>query len=480
MQNNGKIRSIDMTNGPIFGKIIRFILPLIATNLLQHLYNAADMMIVGLSSDPDAVGAVGSTGSYLSLIVNLFMGFSTGVVVVVARYVGAKDSENTSRSVHTSILMGVMFGVIGGALGILFAKPIYRFMGYEDHLLELALRYSYIYLACMPFASLTNFLSGILRAKGDSKTPLYILSATGVLNILLNLFFVMVMGLSVEGVAIATAIANVASSIFLWRRLALDRDDCRVSFANLRMSRYHFGEIARIGFPAGIQNALFSLSNMIIQSSVLQVNNALTPVGSAYEPVIKGNAAASNVETFVFNALAAVTVTASTFTGQNVGIKDYRRVRKVLWQVTLISLVISIGMSGLIILLRNPLLMLYDVRPQGDILSQIAYDSAMKRVIYKWTPFFLYALMNAASGVLRGLGKSSTTAVVALIGTCILRVVWIYTVFRAFPTLEAIYLSYPISWILTGIAFYVIVLGYLKKKIRKTEPCREHLPDNEQ
>lgn len=461
-----KTRSIDMTSGPLFGKILLFILPLIATNLLQMLYNAADIVVVGLSNNPDAVGAVGSTSPFLNLIVNVFIGFSTGADVVVARCIGARDMENTSRSVHTAICMGLIFGVAGGLVGIALARPVLSMMGYEGNLLTFGLRYCRIYLACLPFLALTNFLCAILRAKGDTRTPLFVLACAGLLNVLLNLFFVLVVGLSVEGVAIATAIANAVSSFLLWRHLAHDEGDCRIRFRLLRPSRKQFAEISRIGFPAGIQNAMFSISNMLIQSSILQINNTLTPPNSAYAPVIKGDSATNSIEGFLFSALNATTVAASAFTGQNVGVGDYRRVRRVLFQVAAVAVGIAAVMSGAILILHNPLLSLYGVSDAEDTLSQLAYGTAMSRVWFKWPTFVIFAMMNSAAGVLRGLGKSMTSATISLVGTCVFRVVWIYTVFAAFQNVETIYISYPISWFLTGAVFWVTVLIMLQRKIK--------------
>ena len=250
---------IDMTQGPLFKNILLFILPLMATNLLHQFYNAADIMIVELSPEPNAVGAVSSSGSFLTLIVNLFIGFSVGANVVVARCIGAKDREKTSQAAHTAICMSMFFGVLGAVIGILLTKPVLVGMGYEGNLLMLASRYAYIYLACMPFAAMTNFLSAILQAQGNTRVPLIVLASTGVLNVLLNLFFVLVLGLSVEGVAIATAIANLTSACILWRYLAKSGDDCRLSFRKLRIHKPLFVEIARIGFPAGLHEQLFLL-----------------------------------------------------------------------------------------------------------------------------------------------------------------------------------------------------------------------------
>lgn len=462
-------RGIDMTHGPLLGKILKFIMPLIITNLLQMFYNAADVMVVGLSSNPDAVGAVGSTSGFLHLIVNLFIGFSTGADVVVARFIGAGDRENTSRSVHTSVIMGVMFGAIGGIVGIVLAGPILGAMGYSGNLLGLGIRYCFIYFAALPFLALTNFLCAILRAKGDTRTPMFVLAGTGVLNVLLNLFFVLVVGLSVEGVAIATALANVVSSALLWYHLSRDEGACRLSFRNLRLSKMPFAEISRIGFPAGVQAALFSISNILIQSSVLQVNNAIAPAGAAYAPVVRADAAVNSIESFMFSAINAVTAAASAFTGQNVGIGDYRRVRRVLLLVAACAVTLAAVMSGAILIFRDWLLSLYGVTNASDELAQIAYASALKRVWFKWPAFVIFAMMNTAAGVLRGLGKSMTSATISLVGTCIFRVVWIYTVFAMFENLETIYVSYPISWFLTGAVFWVTVLWLLRRKMKETD-----------
>ena len=460
---------IDMTQGPMFGKILQFILPLILSNLLHHFYHAADIMVVELSAEPDAVGAVSSAGSFLTLMVNLFIGFSVGANVVVARCIGAKDPKGTSQAVHTAICMSALFGVLGAVIGVSLSKLVLVGMGYEGKLLALALRYSYIYLACLPFASMTNFLSAILQAQGNTKTSLCVLSATGILNVVLNLFFVLVLGLSVEGVAIATAIANLTSGVILWNYLAGSQGDCRLSFKKLRINKTYFVDIARVGFPAGIQNSMFSISNMLIQSSLLQVNNALTPPGSAYAPIVKGNAAVGSLEGFIFTALGAVTVTASAFTAQNMGAKKPQRVKRALWLICAISTSFSIIMVMVIVLLREPLLALYGVENQSDILSTLAYDASMKRIIWKFWAFPIFAFMNAFSGTIRGMGKSALAALITFLGTCVFRVAWIYTVFEYFQNQESIYLSYPISWILTGVCFFVVVLVMLRRKLRESQ-----------
>lgn len=467
-QGTLKKHRIDMTTGALFPKIIRFMLPLIATNLLQQLYHAADIMVVELSAEPNAVGAVGAPGSFLSLIVNLFIGFSVGANVVVARHIGAGNKEKVSRAAHTAICMGLLFGVLGAVLGISLARPVMIGMGYEGDLLRLGLRYAYIYLACMPFAALTNFLAAILQAQGNTKTSLYVLTASGVLNILLNLFFILVVGLSVEGVAIATAIANLASATVLWLYLSKHGTDCKMQLRKLRIHREQFGEIARIGFPAGIQHALFSISNILIQSSIVEVNAMLTPAGSLYDPIIKGNTATGSLETFIFSALGATTATASAFTAQNVGAGKYDRVRRAFGGICLISVIIAIVMTTAGMLLRDPLFALYGVEKGEDILATLTYDAAWSRMLWKWPGFFIYSILNACAGTIRGLGKSTTSALITFFGTCVFRVIWIFTAFQFFKNLPTIYISYPISWLITGIFFLFVVFRLLRKRASET------------
>ena len=273
-------KNLDFTEGKVFLKIVLFILPIIATNLLQVLYNAADMMVVSLSSEPNAVGAIGTTGAFINLIVNVFIGFSVGANVVVAREIGAKDQSRVQKAVHTSLLMAVAFGFVGMGIGLLVSRPVLSFMGNTGSLLELAVAYTDIYFCGVPFLALTNYLIAIFRAKGDAKTPLVVLTSTGVLNVALNLFFVLVTGMSVEGVALATGISNVVSFILLLWKLHRDRDDTKFSFRKLKMDWNAFRDIVVNGLPAGIQGALFSLSNMLIQSSIVQVNNAVVPPDS--------------------------------------------------------------------------------------------------------------------------------------------------------------------------------------------------------
>ena len=460
-------RDVNMLEGSPFVKILAFALPLMAVNLLQSLYNAADMMVVSLSSAPDAVGAVGVTSSYLNLMLNLFIGFSAGANVVASRCNGADDEKGISRTVHTAILMACIFGVGAMSVGMLLARPVYVLMGNSGTLLELSLLYSYIYFAGMPFLALTNYASALLHAKGDTRTPFYVLSATGLLNVGLNLFFVLALDMSVDGVALATSIANaVSAALLLWRLSRAEGGFC-FRFRLLRIDRAVFREVVRIGVPAGIQSSMFSISNILIHSSVLQINNALAPAGAAYAPVIKGSGSAQNIETFAYAGSNAVTNAAITFTSCHVGAKKEKRLPRVVLNYYLVTLLLVAATVLPLWLFRDPLLSLYGIKPiAGDALSQIAYDTAITRMEIILGTFLLVAFMNVSSGVLRGFGFSLTPMLVNVIFVCGIRVLWVYTVFRWYPNFAALYLSYPVTWVLTFAVMLTIGCVALRRAIR--------------
>ena len=457
-------RDIDMTSGPILRNMLLFALPLIFTNLLQMLYNATDMIVVGLSSEPDAVGAIGTTTSFAALIVSLFIGLSVGANVVVARHIGARDEERVSRAVHTSTVVALIFGVVGGVVGVLIAKPVMILMGNEGRLLELSVLYTRIYFAALPFHSLSNYAIALHRAKGDTSTPLVVLAVSGVVNVALNLLFVLVLDMSVEGVAIATAVAAALSAIVLYANLMREQGPCRFSFQKLCFDRVEMKRILMIGIPSGIQGALFALSNMMIQSSIIQVNNTLCSATAPYQPVVKGNAAVANLEGFVYTAVNAVTQATISFTSQNLGAGRIDRIKRVMLTSYALDFGIAVILSVALVLFNRPLLVLYGVSPDAtDALAQLAYDSAMTRILWTIVPYGLIAFMEIGSGVMRGLGKTLSSTIVCLLGACFLRVLWVGTVFRAFGTLESVFLVYPISWIITGVALFLLAARALRR-----------------
>ncbi len=457
-----------MLNGPLLPRMIAFIIPVILTNLLQVFYNSADMVIAGLSSEPDAVGAIGTTGSFTTLIVNLFIGLSIGANVVIARHLGAGERERASRAVHTSAVLALLLGFLGGAIGFAIAPAVMSAMGNTGKLLTLSVTYTRIYFLCLPAHALSNYAIAIYRAKGDTTTPLVVLSCSGILNVLLNLFFVLVLGLSVEGVAIATGIAAAVSAAVLYGLLMRDSGPCRFSPRSLCLDRAELGCILRIGLPSGVQSALFSISNMLIQSSIIQVNNALSPTDAAYAPVVKGNAAVTSLENFGFTAVNAATQATISFTSQNLGAGKHGRVKRVAWLSFAIDAIFAVCVVAVLYALHKPLLALYGVRA-GGVLGDIAFESAMTRIAIRWPTFVVYGLMDAASGVMRGLGKATRAAIASFVGTCAFRVVWIGTVFRAFFTLESIYISYPVSWALTGLALTVMILLEFRSFPKKSD-----------
>ena len=457
-----------MTEGPLLVKILLFTLPVMLTNLLQTFYNAADMMVVSLSAEENAVGAIGTTGAMINLVLNIFMGLSIGANVIVARRIGAGDSRGVSRAVHTSLIAGLALGVLGIGVGMPVARPLLSFLGARSDLLDLAVLYTRIYFIGLPFISLTNFLISIFRAKGDTRTPFRVLTISGLFNVGFNLFFVLVMNLSVEGVAMATTGSNLLSTLLLLWQLSKCRGSCRFSFRRLRFDLRALRDMALVGFPASLQGVLFSISNMTIQSSILQVNNTVVPAGESFQPIVSGNAAAGNLEGFAYTATNAVYQASITFTGQNAGAGKYRRVWRVMGCCYLITSLIGLLLGGAFCLLRQPLLSLYGVHPAAEgTLEQMAYHTACVRMIYMLPLYFLLATMEVGSGVLRGLGKSFISTTVSLIGICVFRVVWIFTVFRATGTLEMIYISYPISWGLTALVNFICAAIYLRKQEKR-------------
>ena len=459
-----KQRKGDLTSGPLFTQMLLFILPVLTSNLLQICYNAADMMIVGLSDEANAVGAIGTTGSLTALIVNVFIGISTGANVMIARHLGSKDEHMASRSTHTAIVMSVLFGVASAVAGFFFAEPLLRLMGAKDDLLSLATLYTKIYFLGVPFISISNYTISVYRAKGDTGTPLRVLALTGLLNVALNIFFVLACHMSVEGVALATAISNLANAVILLALLTRDNGPCRFSFSKLCLDKKAFLEILHIGVPSGIQSALFSLSNILIQSSILRVNNSMMVAGNDYQPVINGNSAAANLESFAFTAINAVHLGTVTFTGQNAGAKKVSRV----WKTFRVGMICSIGVTLFftvaIFLLHRPLFALYGV-VDGAVgsLEHVAFDTAFQRILYHMLPLVIYACFDAANAVARGLKKAITATVISLIGTCALRVLWILIVFEHYENLASIYLSYPVSWLATAIPTFILAFASLKK-----------------
>ena len=447
---------IDMTSGNLFFKIIIFSLPLAAMGVLQLLYNAMDLIVVAnFSNDSAALGAVGSTSTLINLVVNLFMGLSVGTNVLCAHIYGAKDYKRMSDVVHTSIAISFTSGLVLGIFGFIFAGPLLHLMNND---LELSKTYLKIYFIGLPFNMLFNFAAAILRAVGDTKRPLYYLTIAGLINVLLNLLFVIVFKLSVAGVALATIISQFISSVLTMITLYRTKESYQFRFKKLKISKDVLIQIAKIGLPAGIQSSIFSISNVLIQSSV----NLYGEIG------MNGNTAAQSVEGFVYTSMNSVYHAALAFTGQNYGAKNTKNIKKVTWYSLIIVTGIAFILGGSLFLVGRSVLSIYTKVPAEIDIGYI-------RLHYLCLPYFLCGIMDVMVGVLRGLGFSKMPMFVTIIGVCGFRIAWIYSVFYSLAnfqdptTLNYLYISYPISWIITFIAHMICYYTVGRKEIKKLE-----------
>lgn len=440
---------VDMCNGPIFKKLIIFAIPLILSGCLQLLFNAADIIVVGRFTGSEALAAVGSTSALINLLVNLFIGISVGANVVLGKYIGARDDENASKTVHTAIFISIVGGIFMIFIGFFFSKPLLELMATPEDVIDLSSLYMRIYFVGMPFFMLYNFGAAILRSIGDTKRPLYFLLISGIINVVFNLFFVIVFHLGVAGVALATMISEGISAILIL--LCLKHMDGPLHF-ELKDMRFH-KELAfkmlEVGLPAGLQGIIFSISNVLIQSSV-------NSFGSV---VMAGNTAASNIEGFVYTSMNAVYQTSLSFTSQNFGAKKFDRIDKILLEclgiVTVVGLVLGQGAY----FFGQQLLSIYTNNKHV-----IAFGIERLSVIS--ATYCLCGMMDTLVGSLRGVGYSILPMLMSLTGVCVFRVVWIFTVFKALHTQFSLYVSYPISWVITIFAHTICFL-VVRKRIRK-------------
>lgn len=452
-----KQTNMDMVNGPLTGKIIRFAVPLMLSGMLQLLYNAADVIVVGKFSGAASLAAVGSTGALVNLLINLFIGVSVGCNVLVARYYGARNEKAVSETVHCAMGASLLIGLAAGVIGLIFSTPLLRLMDSPEDVLPLASLYLKIYFCGMPFNIGYNFGAAVLRAVGDTKRPLYILSAAGLVNVVLNLVTVIVFKMDVAGVALATITSQLISFVLVVLCLIRRLDCCRLVLREIRLYKDKLLEMVRIGLPAGLQGTLFSLSNVIIQSSV----------NSFGSTVMAGNSAAANVEGFVYVAMNAVYQATITFVSQNLGAGKPSRIRRIMAICLVLVSVVGLVLGLTAYFCGHTLLGIYASDSEGLREQIIAVGKTRMRFLC--APYFLCGLMEVACGGLRGLGKSWLPTTIALLGSCVMRIIWIQTVFRAERTLESVYISYPISWLLTFAAHLIFfVLAF--RKIQKLLP----------
>lgn len=450
IQKKQKQQGMDMTSGPLAGKIFFFTVPIMLSGVLQLLFNAADIIVVGRFAGSNSLAAVGSNGALINLIVNLLIGLSVGSAVAVAFYYGAREMEQVRETIHTSVAISLVGGVICLVLGVVLSPLLLELMGTPENIISKAELYLQIYFIGFPAMSVYNFGSAILRSLGDTKHPLYYLIVAGVINVVLNLVFVAGFHMDVAGVAIATVISQVVSSFLTLRHMMRMEQELRLDWKLVRISKSKLVRIARVGLPAGIQSTIFSLSNVLIQSSV----------NSFGELAVAGNSAASNIEGFIYVSMNSFYQSAQTFTSQNVGARKYERINRVcwncLWMVTATGLILGNGAFAL----GRELLGIY--LPGNDA----AIEIGITRMSVIAVTYCLCGIMDVLSGELRGMGESVLPMAVSMIGSCLLRVVWIATVFAQFRSLQVLYYSYPVSWILTG-SVHLICYFYVKRRLVK-------------
>lgn len=446
-----KSYEMDMTSGPLLKKILIFSVPLMLSGILQLLFNAADIIVVGQFTGSSALAAVGSTSSLINLFVNVFIGFSIGANVLVAQYFGARDEKNVHETVHTSILLAIICGLILIVAGISLAPPMLELMDTPDEVLGQAVLYMRIYFVGMPATLVYNFGAAILRAVGDTRRPLYYLFVAGCVNVVLNLFFVVVCGRGVDGVAIATVISQVISAALIVRCLVKSDGMYRLNLSMLKLHRQKVIQIARIGLPAGFQGAIFSISNVLIQSSV----NSFGSIAMA------GNTAASNIEGFIYTCMNAVYQTSLSFTSQNLGAGKIKRISRILVECLVVVFLVGAVMGFLAYTFGAELLRIYSTDPE-------VIENGLHRMRVICQTYYLCGMMDVTVGALRGLGYSVMPMLVSLAGVCGVRIVWIFTAFVWSRSLFTLYISYPISWGATFMIHLIcFAVVYRKLKARR-------------
>lgn len=450
-KNKEKKNEIDMCNGSILPKMLSFALPLMCSSMLQLLFNAADTIVVGRFAGDASLAAVGATTALINLLVNLFVGLSVGANVLAARDYGAKKEDELQKTIHTSMLISVLSGIVLTIIGVLFTKNILIIMNTPDDVLNLAAVYLRVYFLGMTATMIYNFGSAILRAVGDTKRPLYYLLISGIINVILNLVFVIIFRMDVAGVGLATAISQCISAFLIVKCLINEKGMMKLYIRKLHIYKDKLIEILKVGLPAGFQGVLFALSNVIIQSSI----------NGFGKTVVAGNSAAASIEGFVYVAMNAFYQAAISFTGQNIGAGRTDRIKKILICSEGCVIVVGIVLGNLAYIAGRPLLSIYSSNSK-------VIDAGLVRMSIISVTYALCGMMDVMVGMLRGMGYSIMPMIISLIGVCGLRILWLATIFKIekYHVVETVFLSYPITWIIT-IAAYVICYALVYKKVVK-------------
>lgn len=450
MRKSAARYEMDMTTGPILPNMIRFAIPLMLSSLLQLMYNAADMVVVGRFAGSASLAAVGATGAITSLLVNLFLGLSVGANVTVAQHYGAGRHSDVAESVHTTVALSLVGGLVIGMLGIVLARPLLTMMATPVDVIDHSVLYMQIYFAGMPATLGYNFCAAILRAVGDTRRPLYYLTISGLANVLLNLLFVIVFKMSVAGVALATIISQIISMALVVLCLMRSEGSIRLDLKQLRLHKDKALQILRVGLPAGLQSCMFSISNTLIQSSI-------NSFGSA---AMAGNTAAGNIEGFVSTPLSAFYQATMSFTSQNYGARKPERLSRIAWCGVLLVVSIGLTLGRLIVYFGADLLGIYSVDPA-------VIEWGLNRMKLMGWLSFINATSDIFVGEMRGMGNSIFPMFVSIMCICVFRVFWILTVFAAFPTQNILYASYPISWTLSACIQFICFMIHKNKVVRR-------------
>lgn len=446
-----KSYEINMCEGPILGKVLIFSIPLMLSGILQLLFNAADVIVVGRFAGSQSLAAVGSTSALINLLINVFMGFSVGVNVLVARYYGGRKERDVSETVHTAVTLSLVCGLILVAVGLALTRPLLELMGTPDDVIDKAVLYMQIYFIGMPANMLYNFGSAILRAVGDTKRPLYYLSAAGVVNVILNLISVIIFHMDVAGVALATIISQAISAVCVLRCLMRHESCLKIRLGELKIHKEKLMGIVKVGLPAGMQGAIFSISNVLIQSSV----NSFGSIAMA------GNTAAQNIEGFIYNTMVAVYQANLSFTSQNYGAGKFSRINRIMFICIGVVSVVGFSIGVLAYGAGTSLLSIYSSDPEV-----IAYGMTRLQII--GLTYFTCGIMDTMVGSIRGIGYSVLPMLVSLTGACLFRIIWIFTIFQWSHTLLTLYISYPASWVLTATA-HIVCFFLIRKKLPDTD-----------
>ena len=466
-------KEMNLAEGPILSRMIFYTLPLLFSGTLQLLYNAADLVIVGNKGDTGEIyiAAIGATGSLTNLIIGLFMGLSVGSCVVLSQYLGAGDDKNASEVVHTSMLSSLIIGVVLAIVGMVFADDFLLMMQTDPEVIDLSALYMRIYFAGLPASMIYNFGAAILRAKGDTKYPLIVLIISGAANVLLNLVMVYAFGRTVDGVAIATVSSQIISAIMVVVYLSKLNDSCRFSLKKLSIKTDKLLRIIRVGLPAGFQSVVFSISNVMLQSSVNVLGKA----------AMAGNASAASIDNFIYIAQNSVYHAAISFVGQSYGAGNMKRVKKVAFTSLILVTVIGLVFGGAVFALGKPLLGIYGLDESPE--KAEALKNGMMRFYITALTYFICGIMDVMTGLLRGVGCSLVPMIITATGVCGTRILWIKLLFEQadyFHNMFWIYMSYPISWTISVIAQTIALIIVYKRIEKRMDSSSQNYPDKKE